>query len=422
MTWKLLRATAVIRLLIIVGSTAIGFRPACGADESLTSDSPSAASANAKAVRSVGKPSKELRARLKLTEFHQRCLDADGFPILSSERVSPYAHLEACWIIDHMLTRRPDIRAALAEQGIRLVIMAPDEFTTAVPEHSHLRPREYWDRRARGLGSTVEHPAVSCGEENLLCYRGDPYAAENILIHEFAHTIHLQGLSKVDPAFDDRLRTVYERALEAGKWTGKYAATNRAEYWAEGVQSWFGSNRENDSEHNHVNTRDELKEYDSDLADLLASVFPDNDWQYRRPQDRSPEDRRHLAGFDPDKAPAFQWPKELVAAWERFQQGTDLVSLSPLPQETAEQARSAESRKETSVRFRNQTESTVRLYWVDTDGNRKPYGSVQPGRDRDQHTFAGHVWLVTDSQNHPLTIFTADTEPGIALISGEPGR
>ena len=52
-----------------------------------------------------------------------------------------------------------------------------------------------------------------------------------------------------------------------GIWEGTYAATNPREYFAEGVQSWFGTNRENDSEHNEVDTREELVSYDTRLAD-----------------------------------------------------------------------------------------------------------------------------------------------------------
>ena len=45
----------------------------------------------------------------------------------------------------------------------------------------------------------------------------------------------------------------------------RYAATDEHEYWAEGVQSWFDTNRENDAIHNHVDTREELLEYDPAL-------------------------------------------------------------------------------------------------------------------------------------------------------------
>ena len=60
-------------------------------------------------------------------------------------------------------------------------------------------------------------------------------------------------------------------------WKNTYAETNIAEYFAEGVQSWFNVNAEMphpDGKHNWVNTREELKEYDPDLYNLLAEYFP----------------------------------------------------------------------------------------------------------------------------------------------------
>ena len=98
--------------------------------------------------------------------------------------------------------------------------------TTQIPEHSDLTPARYWDRRARGLGATRRRPAVSCGAENLLGYPGDPYAAENILIHEFAHAMHGMGMSSVDRGFDARLEAAYEAAMEAGRFEDKYASSN----------------------------------------------------------------------------------------------------------------------------------------------------------------------------------------------------
>ena len=203
-----------------------------------------------------------VRKQFKLDGFYQKHLDAGGLPIVSSGKVRNEALREAAWILDQVLAGRDDIRQALVKNGVRLVVMAHDEYTTDVPEHSKLQPKDYWDRRARGLGPSPDAPAVSCGEENLLCFGGDHYAKENILIHEFAHAIHQMGLNAVAPTFEPRLKQAFSRALNQGKWKGFYAASNPAEYWAEGVQSWFGNNRENDPSHNHVNTRAELEEYD----------------------------------------------------------------------------------------------------------------------------------------------------------------
>jgi hypothetical protein len=210
-----------------------------------------------------------------------------------------------------MLAKRPDVRRAMIHSGSRLIIIAHNEFTTDIPEHAHLQPKDYWDARARGLGGDRNDPVCSCSEENLLCFPGDPYSTENILIHEFAHNIHLRGLVNLDPTFDDRLEQAYQSAVAEGLWKTKYAATNRNEYWAEGVQSWFSNNRPPDHDHNHVDTRAELRQYDARLAALCEEVFGETELVYTLPKTRL---TGHLQGFDPTLSPTFVWPERLNAA------------------------------------------------------------------------------------------------------------
>ena len=267
------------------------------------------------AERRVGPPPEEVRRDFKLDAFYKKCVVAGGFPIVASERVSDYALLEAAYLIDKMLAGRDDLRQALVRNRIRLAIMAPTEFTTDMPEHRDLKPAQYWNKRARGLGASRIRPAVSCGEENLLEYPGDPYRGENILIHEFSHAIHGIALREVDKTFNARLTAAYNEAMRQGLWKGTYAATNPSEYWAEGVQSWFDCNRRNDPQHNDIATREKLKEYDPRLAALLAEVIKDNAWRYTPPSRR--KEPGHLAGFDRTKAPRFVWPKELLEWNER---------------------------------------------------------------------------------------------------------
>ncbi|MEY3459752.1 MAG: hypothetical protein RL215_2909 [Planctomycetota bacterium] len=254
--------------------------------------------------------------------FYTQRAAAGGYPIVASANVNPYALREAVHLIDLMLAQRPDVRQAIIDSGSRLCILAWNEFTTDQPEFARLgaapladfpglSAKDFWDARARGLGGSTSDPLCSCGEENLLCYDGDPYSTENILIHEFAHNIHLRGMVNVDPTFDRRLQTAYEQAMQGGLWKGKYASVNHHEYFAEGVQSWFDNNREPDHDHNHVNTRAELLEYDPGLAALCREVFGDTVLRYSKPQTRLTD---HLQGYDPAQAPTFVWPERLQHA------------------------------------------------------------------------------------------------------------
>ena len=256
----------------------------------------------------------EVRQAWEFDDFYRKHLDNDGFPIVSSSAVSDYALREADYLIDRMLVGREDIRRALIDLRFRFSVMAYNEFTTDVPEHASLKPKDFWDRRARGLGATLSRPSVSCGEENLLQYPGDPYEGENILIHEFAHAMH-EAIRTFDPDFDKRLEAVYQQAMEEGLWKGKYASSNRYEYWAECVQSYFDDNREHDASHNHVDTRAELKNYDPRIYDLINETYRDNPWRYLPPRQR--KTAGHLTGYDFENAPAFEWPEHLVEALAR---------------------------------------------------------------------------------------------------------
>ena len=253
--------------------------------------------------------------------FYSKYISAGGYPIVGSERVSDYALKEAAHLVNAMLAKRPDLREAMIQSGSRLCVMAHDEYTTELPEYEFLKrgrakidgvdPKDFWDARARGLGGSRADPYCLSAEENLLGFPGDPFSTENILIHEFAHNIHLRGMANVDPTFDERLRETYDKAMAQGLWKKAYASVNRHEYFAEGVQSWFDNNRENDNEHNHVNTRAELLEYDPDLAALCREVFGDTVLVYTKPATRL---TGHLEGYDPSRAPRFVWPSRLKKA------------------------------------------------------------------------------------------------------------
>lgn len=264
---------------------------------------------------------KPITAELGVPDFYAKYISAEGYTIVASKQVNDYALKEAAYLVNQLLANRPDVRQAMIKSGSRMSILAYNEFTTEQPEWAWLgdpkndgrdkrgmTAKDFWDSRARGMGGSETDPYCSCGEENLLGYSDDPYSTECILIHEFAHNIHLRGMVNVDPTFDPRLQKAYQAAMANGLWKGKYAAVNHHEYFAEGVQSWFDNNREDDHDHNHVNTRQELIEYDPGLAALCKEVFGETVLRYTKPNTRL---SGHMQGYDPSMAPKFEWPARL---------------------------------------------------------------------------------------------------------------
>jgi dipeptidyl-peptidase 4 len=72
---------------------------------------------------------------------------------------------------------------------------------------------------------------------------------------------------------------------------------------------------------------------------------------------------------------------------------------------------------ETSVTFINRLAAEVAIFWIDLDGDRRSYGTLEPAEEKRQHTFAGHVWLITrDGKN--VGVFEATEQPARAEIDG----
>jgi hypothetical protein len=235
-------------------------------------------------------------AKFGFDPFYTKYTDALGIPIVSSEKVPDAALLVARDVVNHMLAKRPDLREALVAKNWRIGVMAETEMTTDIPEHrdrkkpqpgdprlteaekrqyetgtglAKMTDKEYWDRRARGLGGNP----TTCAEENLLGYPGTRYYGEHILVHEFAHAIMGGGIRSADPLLFDAIQLAYRNAMDRKLYRGHYAATNANEYWAEGTQWWFWSNYEWFDGQTRLQTPDDLKAYDPKLFELLGRVY-----------------------------------------------------------------------------------------------------------------------------------------------------
>ena len=218
---------------------------------------------------------------LKLDSFYKKYVNVNGIHIISSHKVPDEAVYAACKTIDFMTRALPEeVLKSMTSYDTKVGIMARYEGTTDIPEHAYLANDTAlnWDVRARGLGGTIKLPLTTCAEENLLCYQIDKYHAEDILIHEFAHTIHGVGIVPIDSIFNQLLQEELDAAIAEGKYENTYAMTNIWEYWAEGVQNWFNVNaevEEADGKHNWVNTREDMKKYDPALYEIISSYFPE---------------------------------------------------------------------------------------------------------------------------------------------------
>jgi hypothetical protein len=225
--------------------------------------------------------------------FYEKYADAQGIPITGSRHVPDAAMLAARDIVIAMMAHRSDVRDELVRQGARVGVMAVTEFTTDLPEQRDwkkpaiddprltkcevrdyaktialMTDREYWNARSRGMGGLYTTGAA----ENILGIPKTRYYGENIMVHEFSHNI-MNALRIIDPKLIARLEAAYARAKEKRLWQGAYMANTLEEYWAEGTQFWFNSNKAYITDTLTVVNDEDLKAHDPGISAILAEVY-----------------------------------------------------------------------------------------------------------------------------------------------------
>ena len=246
-------------------------------------------SAAASAPPVVGPPP----AALGLDPFYAKYLDAEGIPIASSAKVPDQALIVADEIVTGLLHHRPDLARALVAMHQRVAVMAPDEGTVDLPEQREwkkpersdvrltfceqkhyderigaMTDRDYWNSRARGMAGLLTSGAT----EDLLGLRSSRYYGETIFLHEFSHQV-LAAIRAADVPLYARVEAAYQSALATGKWKGEYIVVNVDEYWAEGTQFWFNSNRVAVMDGRRVLSDRDLKGYDPALYAVLGAAY-----------------------------------------------------------------------------------------------------------------------------------------------------
>lgn len=232
---------------------------------------------------------------LELDPFYRKYANAQGIPVVSSEKTPDAALLMARDIVTFMLSDRPDLRKELIRKKWKIAIMAQTEVTYDIPEHRQYRllPKidderltpeqranynnpggvgtltgeQYWNSRGRGFGGEPDgENTTSIGEENLLGYPGTPYFGSALLMHEFSHGIMRGAIYTVDPTYRKGVEAAYADAKAKGlKSAQGYNGNNFNEYWAGGVEYYA---------HHDPKSRDVLRQTDPRLYELVSQVVP----------------------------------------------------------------------------------------------------------------------------------------------------
>lgn len=235
-------------------------------------------------------------AAVGLDPFYRQYLDADGIPVVASAKPPAEALERARSIVVGMLAHRPDLRDALIAQHYRVAVIAEDEALLDLPEHrawqkpgpddprltrcerlhydariGRLSDRAYWDARARAIAG----PTTTGAAEDLLGLRSSRWFGETIFVHEFAHNV-LIAAKDADPALYEAASEAYAHAQKTGLWKDEYTVTTLDEYWAEGSQFWFNSNRLQVFAGRRILSHEDLAAYDPSLYAVLARAYGDN--------------------------------------------------------------------------------------------------------------------------------------------------
>ena len=110
-----------------------------------------------------------------------------------------------------------------------------------------------------------------------------------------------------------------------------------------------------------------------------------------------------------------------ILSQRKLAANADVVELEPLACSLEDALVSRGGGQETSIVFDNQTNAPRSVYWLDFAGRREWFGSLQPGESYTQEAYAGHVFVITDENDHCLSLYEAIAAPGkVTLCCKEP--
>jgi hypothetical protein len=98
--------------------------------------------------------------------------------------------------------------------------------------------------------------------------------------------------------------------------------------------------------------------------------------------------------------------------------GTTTNSLPNVGCQTESQLRSINADVATQINFVNNTNSVVKIFWINYQGQRQFIQDLQPGQSVNKSTYVTHPWVVTDAQGTCLGVFQPERDRKDAIIEG----
>ncbi|XP_078331723.1 uncharacterized protein LOC111117935 [Crassostrea virginica] len=141
-------------------------------------------------------------------------------------------------------------------------------------------------RKVSQLVGASGHGLAAILDDNVMCSDTDPYHGQsNILVHEFAHTVHKRALPY---SIRSQITQAFQSAKQNCTWDiYSYAMSNEMEYFAEAVSSFFNVERLQSAAggmntcgrglcQNETESREYIKQKDPKLYHIINYVYLNN--------------------------------------------------------------------------------------------------------------------------------------------------
>jgi DUF1680 family protein len=246
--------------------------------------------------------------KFNIDPYYTKFTWAREFTVLGRD-ASDEALLKANDTIRKMFAYRHDILKAMIADGVKLVVLGPEEGIADLPEFKKDEGSAGVDPLPRIMYYAPQTKLLVVGEEDALGDPADPMVGSNRVISVFADAIYRvtatrpedldfenRGrnvqqyelrVERMDERFDVKLKDLFQKAVDEGKWKGTAAVHHRAAYWSAGVLAYFDAAGQeaapNDAAH-PITTRDALKTYDPELYALVHETMAYGgkvDWRFQ---------------------------------------------------------------------------------------------------------------------------------------------